>query len=169
VFVPLRDLGVGQGGAAARAVRRDLVVLFEQAARVQLLERPPHGLDVARRHRPVRVGHVDPEPDALGQTLELADVALDRRAASFVELGDPVRLDVTLAGGADLFLDLDLDRQAVAVPPPFAGDQVAGHRLVARVDVLEGSGLDVVDPGFAVGGRRPLVELPSGRVGSCLE
>ena len=69
------DLGVGERGAAPRAVRRDLVGLDEQAAHVQLLQRPPDRLDVLGVHRPVGVGHVDPEADPIRQPLELADVA----------------------------------------------------------------------------------------------
>ena len=155
-----RHLGVGQRGPAPRAVRRHLVVLHEQPALEQPLQRPPDRLDVRGVHRPVRVAHVDPEADALGEPLELADVALHRRPAQLVELGDPERLDVALAGGADLLLDLDLDRQAVAVPAALAADLVPGHRLVARVDVLERARLDVVDPGASVRGGRALVEDP---------
>ena len=54
----------------------------EQAPLVQPLERPPHALDVLGVHRPVGVVGVDPEAEALGQALELVDVALHRLAAS---------------------------------------------------------------------------------------
>jgi hypothetical protein len=65
-----------------------------------------------------------------------------------------------LAGEAELLLDRELDRQAVAVPAGLALDVVALHRLVAREDVLEHARLDVVGAGHAVGGRRALVEGP---------
>ena len=65
-----------------------------------------------------------------------------------------------LPGGADLLLDLDLDGQAVAIPAALARHEVAGHRLEARVHVLERPRLDVMDPGFAVRGRGALVEDP---------
>src|SRR3712207_8050522 len=52
-----------RSGAAARAVRRDAVVLDEQALAVHLLERPPDALDVGRVHRPVGRGHVDPRSE----------------------------------------------------------------------------------------------------------
>ena len=136
---------------------------------MELLQRPPDRLDVRRGHRPVGVGHVDPEADALGEPLELADVALHRRPAQGVELRDPVGLDVALAGGTDLLLDLDLHRQAVAIPAAFAAHEVARHRLVARVDVLERARLDVMDARLTVGGGWPLIEEPRGRVGASLE
>ena len=83
-----------------------------------------------------------------------------RLAAAGVELRDAVRLDVLLAGQAELLLDGDLDGQAVAVPAGLAGDVVALHGLEAGEEVLEDAGLDVVHAGHAVGGRRALVEDP---------
>ena len=162
-LVPQRDLCIGQGGAAAGAVRRDLVRFLQQAPLEQRLQRPPHRLDVAGRHRPVGLVEVDPVADALGEPLELAHVSLDRLAAPLVELGDPERLDIALAGGADLLLDLELDRQAVTVPPALARHEVAGHRLEPGVDVLERAGLHMVHAGSAVRGRWPLVEHPQRR------
>ena len=87
-------------------------------------------------------------------------MAQHRLAALGVELGDAVRLDVALAGEAELLLDRELDRQAVAVPAGLALDVVALHGLEPREDVLEDAGLDVVGAGHAVGGRRALVEGP---------
>lgn len=161
-LVALRELVVGQAGAAARAPRGDPVVLHQQALVEDLLQRPPDGLDVLRVHRPVRLVEVDPVAHPLGELGELVGVAGDRVAAPGVELGDAVRLDVLLAGEAQLLLDGQLDRQAVAVPAGLAGDVVALHGPEAREDVLEDAGLDVVGAGHAVGGRRALVEDPLG-------
>ena len=127
---------------------------------MQLLQRPPDRLDVLGVHRPVGLGHVDPETDPIRQPFELAHVAGHRFPAQPVELGDPERLDVALAGGADLLLDLELHRQAVAVPPALAWHEVARHRLEARIDVLEDARLDVMDAGRAVRRRRAFVEDP---------
>ena len=138
------------------------MVLDQQALVEDLLERPPDGLDVRRVHRPVGLVEVDPVPHAGGQLGEGVGVAGHRLAALGVELGDAVRLDVLLAGEAQLLLDGELDREAVAVPAGLAGDVVALHRPVAREDVLEDAGLDVVGAGHAVGGRRALVEDPLG-------
>ena len=98
----------------------------------------------------------------VGQLGERVGVPGHRLAALGVELGDAVRLDVLLAGEAELLLDGQLDRQAVAVPAGLAGDVEALHRPVAGEDVLEDAGLDVVGAGHAVGGRRALVEDPLG-------
>src|SRR4051794_29516894 len=64
---------------------------------------------------------------------------------------------------AELLLDRDLDRQAVAVPAALAFDVVAAHGLEAREDVLEHARQDVVGAGPAVGRRRALVEHPRRR------
>ncbi len=85
-----------------------------------------------------------------------------RLAALGVEFGDAVRLDVLLAVEAQLLLDGQFDRQAVAVPAGLAADVVAAHRAEAGEDVLEDAGLDVVGAGHAVGGRRTFVEDPFG-------
>ena len=168
-LVALRDLMVRQPGPAARAVGRDAVVLYEQAPVVDLLERPPHRLDVARVHRAVGVVGVDPVRHPPGQGLKLTDVTHDRGAAGGVELRDPVDLDVALSGEAELLLDGELDRQPVAVPASLTGHVPALHGLEAREQVLEDPRLDVVRARLAVGRRRSLVEDPRLAVPGLLE
>ena len=159
-LVALGHLVVGEPRLVAGAVRRDPVVLDEQSLAVDLLERPPHRLDVLRVHRAVGLAHVDPAAHPVGHLLPEVDVALHRLAAAGVELRDPEGLDVGLAGEAELLLHGELDGQAVAVPAALAVDLVALHRAEPREDVLERARLDVVGAGTAVGGRRALVEGP---------
>ncbi len=168
-LVALGQLVVGEPGAAARAVRRDAVVLDQQAAGVDVLQRPPHRLHVAGVHGAVGVLGVDPVPHPLGHLLEGVDVPQHRRAALGVELRDAVRLDVILAGEAELLLDRELHGEAVAVPARLALDVVAAHRLEAGEDVLEDPGLDVVGAGHPVRGGRALVERPARTVGGEVE
>ena len=99
-------------------------------------------------------------PDAVGQRRPVLDVALHRLPAALVERFDAVGLDLVLGAEAELLLDLELDRQPVAVPPALAGDVVAPHGLEAGVEVLEDPGPHVVQAGPAVGGGRALVEDP---------
>ena len=150
----------GERGAAARAVGDDLVALVEAPLVPDLAQRPPDRLDVVVGQRHVGVVEVDPEPDPLGQPVPVLDVAEHRLAAAGVELGDPVLLDLRLRGDPELLLDLDLDRQPVAVPARLPRHVVAPHRLVARVDVLEDAREDVVRAGPPVGRRRAVVEAP---------
>ena len=168
-LVALGDLVVGEPGAAAGAVGGDAVVLDQQALVEDLLERPPDALDVARVHRPVGRGHVDPVAHPVGELGERVDVPLDGLPAACVELRDAVALDVGLAREPELLLDGDLDGQAVAVPARAAGDVVTLHGLEAGEDVLEGAGLDVVGARAAVGGRRSLVEHPLRPAGRALQ
>ena len=158
VLVAHRHLVARQRGAAARAVGHDLVALREQPLVEDLLERPPDGLDVGVVEREVGVVGVDPVADPLRQAVPLVDVAQHRLAALGVELGHAVALDVLLGLEAELLLDLQLDRQPVAVPAALALDVVPLHRLVARKDVLEDAREHVMRARAAVGGGRPLVE-----------
>jgi len=145
------------------------VALVEVVVVPELAQRPPDRLDVAVLQRHVGVVEVDPEADPLGQPVPLLDVLEDRLAAALVELGDAVLLDLLLGGDAELLLDLELDRQAVAVPARLARHPVAAHRSVAGVDVLEDAGENVVGAGAAVCRGRPLVEAPDFRTLALLE
>ena len=58
-------------------------------------------------------------------SLPVVDVAEDRIAAALVELGDAELLDLLLRGDPELLLDLELDREPVAVPAGLARDVVA--------------------------------------------
>ena len=62
----------------------------------------------------------------------------------------------------ELLLDLDLDREAVAVPAALAGDVAPAHGVEPGVDVLEEAGPHVVDARAPVGGGRAFVEHPLG-------
>ena len=169
VLVALRQLMVGQGGAAARAVGRDPVVLLQEALVEDLLQRPPARLHIAGGHGDVGVVEVDPVPHAAGQLGEGVDVPQHRLAALSVERLHPVGLDVGFTGEAELLLDGQLDGQAVAVPAGLAVDMVALHCLEPREQVLEDAGFDVVRAGHAVGGRRAFVERPGLATGGGVE
>ena len=108
VAVAERHLVRGQRGLAARAVGDDPVALVQQAALVDLRERPPHRLDVALIQRAVGVLEVDPEADPLGQAVPLLHVREHRLAAAFVELADAVLLDFGLGADAELFFNGEL-------------------------------------------------------------
>ncbi|CAM5540181.1 hypothetical protein SGLAM104S_07434 [Streptomyces glaucescens] len=161
-LVALRQLVVGQPGAAAGAPGGDTVVLDQESLVEDLLQRPPDRLDVLGVHRDVGVVEVDPVAHAGRQLGEGVGVAEHGLAAPGVELGDAERLDVLLAGEAQLLLDRQLDRQPVAVPARLAGHVVAAHGAEAGEDVLEDARLDVVGAGHAVGGGRAFVEHPLG-------
>ena len=158
LLVPQRDLVRREAGHAAGAVRRALHPLVHQPLVPELLQHPPPRLDVAVVEGGVGVIHVHPVADALRQLLPRLDVAHHALAAVRVEPVDAVRLDLLLAGQAQLLLHLQLHGQAVGVPPALADDAVAAHGLVAGDGVLEDPCEDVVDARRAVGRGRALVE-----------
>ena len=161
VDVGLAELVAGQRGLVAGAVGDDLEALVEQALLVDGLQRPPHRLDVRGIERAIGVVEIDPEADPLGQPVPLLDVAEDLLPAAGVELGDPVALDVVLAGEAELGLHGQLNRETVAVPAALALDVMTLHRLEAGEDVLERPREHVVRAGGAVGRRGALIEPPA--------
>ena len=163
VLVAERDLVARQRGAAARAVRDDLVAFVQQTLVGDLLQRPPDRFDVRRVERAVGVVEVQPEADPLGQRVPVLEEQEHRLATAGVELRDAVLLDLLLRRDPEQLLDLDLDRQAVAVPAAAALDEIAAHRPKAREDVLEGAAQDVVHAGRPVGRRRALPEDPRRR------
>ena len=166
LLVALRHLVTGDRRAAARAVGHDLEALVEEALVPDAAQDPPDRLDVVVGERVVGVVEVDPEADALGHAVPLAQVRQHALAAQLVELGDAVGLDLLLAVDPQAPFDLELHREAVAVPAGLAGDAVAAHRLVAREDVLEDAREDVMGAGLAVRRRRAFVEDPERRIRS---
>ena len=151
-----------QSRPAARAVRHYLVALVQQPFLGELRQDPPHRLDVAVGHGHIRVVEVEPHADALGHAVPVVHVSGHRLAAKAVELGHAISLDLLLVVEAQPLLQLQLHRQTVAVPAGLAAYVVAAHGLVARVDVLEDPGEDVVHPRLAVGRRGPLEKHPFG-------
>ena len=158
---------VGQAGAAARTIRRDAVVLNEEALVVDLLERPPDALDVVGIHGPVGAVEIDPVAHAPGHCGEFVDMAKDGLAAALIERCDAVPFDVLLTGEAEFLLDGQLDREAVAVPACLPRNVETLHRAVAGEHVLEDASFDVMGAGSAVGRRGTLVEHP-GRLARAL-
>ena len=157
----LAQLVARKGCAAAGAVRDDLEILVEQPLIEQLAEVPPHGLDVGRAQRPVGRIRIEPVADPRRQPGELVDIGIDRLTAQPDELGDAdLILDLLLAGDAELLLHLDLDREAMGVPPATPGDIRAPHGVKPAEEVLVDAGPDVMEPGHPVRGGRSLVEDP---------
>ena len=152
------DLHVADAGPAARAPRHDVVAAVQPAAVVAGLDDTPDGVVVLVRHREVRVGPVHPlaQADAL-----LADDARELEhavLAALVELGDTEALDVALGAEAELLFDLDLDPQPLTVEAVLPALVVAGHGLVALVQVLVGPPPGVVHRHRIVGRDRSVNE-----------
>ena len=136
------------------------MALVEQAAIEELLQGPPHTLDITLVEGDIGLLQIHPEADAVGQLFPLLLIAEDRLDTGAVKLLDAVVLDGRLAAvqDAELLADLDLHRQAVGVPARLALAIVPGHRLVAREDVLDRPRQAMVRMRQPVRGGRSLVE-----------
>ena len=160
VAVSLADLAGRERGAALGPPPHHLVALVQQAPVEQLLERPPHALDVVLAIRDVGLVQVHPEADAVGQVLPFLLIPEHGLDAGAVELGDAVLFDGLLAAiqDAKLLAHLDFDGQAVRVPPCLALAQVPRHGLVAREHVLDRPRQAMSRVRQPIGRRRPLIE-----------
>ena len=157
-LIALRDLVRGQRRAAVRAIGHDLEALVEEALVVDLLERPPLGLDEVIVVRHIGMLHIRPESDGLGEVLPHALVLPNGLLALLDEGLEAVLLDLLLAVEAERLLDLQLDGEAVGVPAGLTGHEIALHGAVAGDHVLDGARQDVADVGLAVRGGRAVIE-----------
>ena len=139
------DLVVGDASAAPGAPGHDIAALVDVSLLVADLEEVPDGVVVLVRHRMVRVVPVHPvaEPDRL-LGLDVREPP-DALLAEIDELIDAELLDVGLGGHAEVFLDVDLDPQALPVEAVLVALLEALHGLVALEEVLVGAAPSVVD------------------------
>src|SRR5438128_2572733 len=107
------------------------MAFIEKTLVPHLFEEPPLAFDIGVVERPVGVGGVDPHAGAGGERTPLLDIATHRFAASSIELGDPVGLDLDLVVEPKLLFDLDLHRKSVTIPAALAGHSLAAHGLKA--------------------------------------
>ena len=135
---------------------RDLVPLVEHVVFPELLQAPPHRLDVGAVIGAIRMVEVEPETETLAHLAPLVDVLVHRCLAARVELRDAELLDLLLAADLQRTLDLELDRESVGVPTGLSSHGEPGHLLVACEDVLVRARKDVVQTGEPVGGGRSL-------------
>ena len=156
--IALAHFAAAQRRAALGPPPDDLVALVQESPVEEVLQRPPDAFDIALVVGDVRLVETDPEPEPFGQLFPLPRIAKDAFQAFANERLDPVRLDLLFRVNAQLFADLDLDRQPVRVPAGLPLAAVAPHGFVTREEVLDGTGKAVAGMRQAVGRRRALVE-----------
>ena len=148
----------GQRGSAARAVRYDLEALVQKLLLEDLLQCPPLGLDVVIVVGNVRVLHIGPEADLVGEVLPHALILPDVFLTVVDKRRDTVVLDLILAVDADLLLDLELDRKTVGIPAGLTRYHRTLHRVESRNHILERARLDMADVRLTIRRRRAIVE-----------
>ena len=147
------DLRLGERGGARRAPVDGLLAAVEQPFGDDAPE-DPHLLGLVRGvHGQVRAVPIPEDAEALELLALDRDVALRVRPAPLadVELGQ-IRFP------PDLALDLELDRQPVAVPSRDVRRETPAHRAVLHDHVLQDLVQRVADVDVAVGVRRSVVQ-----------
>ncbi len=158
------DLGVGQGGALHRAPHHGLGAAIELAGHQELVELADDLGFRAIVHGGVATGPVAQHAQALELLALHVDPLGGVGAAAGAELGLG---DLVLAAalGAELFLDLPLDRQAVAVPAGHVVHVLAERELRADHEVLQQLVQRMADVDGAVGVGRAVVQHEQRRAG----
>ena len=157
-FIALGDFVVSQRGAAARAVRDDLEALIEQSAIEEILQDRPFGFNEFIFIRDISVIQVHPVTDPFREAFPFLNVGEGGFFAELVEFVNAVIFDLLLVGETEFLFDFNFHRQAVGIPAAFAGDVAALHGAVAQNDIFKGTGQNVMNARFAVGGRRTFEE-----------
>ncbi len=154
LVVGVLDLGLGERRAAGRAPVYRLLALVEAAVLCEARQFTGGGPFVARVHGQVGLVPVAEDPEALELLALDADELGGVLAAelSHLELRDLVLL------GAQVLLDLQLDGEAVAVPPRHVRGGEAFHPLALEDDVLQDLVQRVADMDVTVGVRRTVVQ-----------
>ena len=101
---------------------------------------------------------VEPITDAFGEVLPLLPVREHRITTSLVELGDAQSLDFGLSRDPQSFFGLDLDGEAVSIPPRDPRDLPSLHRPQPADQILDGAADDVVQARSPVRRGRTLEE-----------
>ncbi len=123
-----------------------------------LLEEAPDVLDVRVRERVVVVVPVHPHAEASRLVRDDLRVVGDAFLAALRELGEAVRLDVSLRAEPERLLDLDLDPEPLRVESVLVPLVEAAQGLVALEDVLERAAPRMVNSHRVVRGDRPVHE-----------
>ena len=144
--------------SAARAIWHHLISLVEQVLFPEILQDPPYGFDVVILVSDVSTFQVHPVPYAVCQSLPFLDVCKSGFTAKRVEFLDAVRFDLLFIGETKFLFHLDLNRQAVGIPPAAARNMISTHGLIAREDILECARKHMMYTGFTVCGWRSFKE-----------
>ncbi len=151
------DLGVGQGRALDRRPHHRLGAAIQLARVLELVEFRDDGRLGREVHGGVAVGEVAGD----AQTQELVALQVDVLAGVFAAGGAELFLrDLVLAAplGAELLLDLPLDRQAVAIPAGDVVDVIAQQEARTDHEVLQRLVQGVADVDVAIGVGRAVVQ-----------
>ena len=147
-----------QRGAAARAVRNDLMALVEQALLPDFLECPPFGFNEVIFVGDVGMFHISPEANHIREFFPHALVLPNGFTALLDERLDAVFFNLFLAIDAHELFDFKLYRQAVGIPASLAQNLLALHGLITRQHILDNARQHMTDMRLAVSRRRAIIK-----------
>ena len=140
-----------QSGTGSRRVWLDRLAFVEISLTVDVLEKPPQGLDITVVIRDIRIVHIHPITDTLGKGPPLRGVFHHLfTAGTVVVLHADFLADVFL-GNTEFFLYAKLYRQSMCVPSRPSAHFVSGLCLVPAHCILDGSGHHMMYTRHAVG------------------
>ncbi len=151
LLIALGHLMGGEAGAATGAIGQNFMALIHVALLKELVQQPPHRLDIVVIQGDIRVFQIQQVAHFSGHIPPGLLIGKDRGPAFLVKFGDSVAFDILLAAEFELFFHLNFHGQAVGVPAGLALDLVALHSLKPADRVFEGAGNDMVNPRPAVG------------------
>src|SRR5699024_1217918 len=106
----------------------------------------------------IRIIHVNPITDPLGEFTPLFFVIENTFFTLFDELLDAIRLDFLLSRNAELLFNLYFHRQTVSIPATFSHNLIALHGFIAPNEVLDDTSEYVTGMWKSIRGRWPFVK-----------
>ena len=158
ILISLCHLMAGKRGAAARAVRNDLVALVQQLLIPDLLQCPPLRLDKRVMIRNVRIIHVRPESDGRRKILPHSLVFPDALLAVLDKRLHAVLLDLLFTVKSKHLLYFQLYRQTMCIPSCLSRNHFPLHRLVTRDHILDDTRQHMADVRLSICSRRAVIE-----------
>ena len=158
LFVVLLHLKVGEDCAAGVGVGHNAAAAIYESTVEELFEDVPHRLHKREVHCFVVVAEIDPSTEAVDHVLPQSRIAHDDVAAFLIVFSDSHGQHLLSVGDPQLFVDLVLDRQTVAVPSEATRDEVSRLRGIAADHVFDGACRNVTVVRSARGEGRSVVK-----------
>ena len=157
-LVTLSNLLRGKRCAAARAVGNDLEALVQKLFVPDLLQGPPFRLNVVIIIGNIRIIHISPETDRVGEILPHALVFPDIFLTFINKRNQTILFDLLFAVQSQLLLYFQLYRKSVSVPAGFSRDHFPLHGMVTRDHILDHARQHMADVGLPVCCGRAVIE-----------
>ena len=158
ILISLSNLLSGQRRTTARAVRNDLKSLIKKTLIPDLLQSPPLGLNKVIIIGYIRIIHISPETNGVGEILP-HPLVFPYAFLTFVDKWfQTVFLDLFFSIQSKKLFHFQLYRKTMGIPSCLSRNHVALHGAVSRDHVLDNTGQYVSDMRFSVCCRRSVIK-----------